>query len=176
MCVALAVLRFSIRLLSFRRLFIEDYLMIFSLITLIALAAVLQHFLGDLYTALILRNDVTSLGPEDPDKLISALRTEGVAAILSTVGIWAIKFNFLWFFRGFGRQIKTYMVLWWISFILVTACGIAQLGIIPYRCIFRSLYSMMRECSVKSGSSHIYRVYEATVAIDIISDGISKTR
>lgn len=145
--------------------------MIFSLMTLIALSAYLQRFLGDMYTA-----DVMPPGNYfNPDRLISAMRTVGVAMILSTVGIWAIKLNFLSFFRGFGRQIRSYMIFWWISFILVVACGLAQLGIIPYRCLFLSLSSMIMECSSESGSDYIYKVYEAAVAVDVVSDAISKT-
>lgn len=144
--------------------------MIFSLVILIALSAFLQSFLGDMYTI-----TVTASGQFFPDTLISAMRTVGVAMILSTVGIWAIKLNFLAFFRVFGRQIRSYMISWWISLILVVACGFAQLGIIPYRCLFLNLSSVTVVCPSSSGSDYIYKAYEAAVAIDIVSDAISKT-
>lgn len=160
--------------MSFRRLFIEDYLMIFSLLTLIALSCLLQRFLGDIYTTLTLRNEETVLGSDFPDRLLSAIHATAVVLILTTIGIWAIKLNFLSFFRGFGRQIKSYMVFWWASFILVIACGLGQLGLLPYQCMFASLYPMVMNCATKSTSNHIFKVYEACIAIDIVSDAISK--
>lgn len=165
----LAALRFSIRLVTFRRLFVEDYLMLFSLLNLIALAALFQCFLEDIYTALILRNQPTIPDPDLTEKLISALRTDGIALILNTTGIWTIKLNFLSFFRRFGCQIRSYMVFWWISVILVIAGGIGQLGVVPWRCVFD-----ITEHSSNCRSHYIYRVYEATIAIDVISDAISK--
>ncbi|KAH8770815.1 hypothetical protein F5883DRAFT_416293 [Diaporthe sp. PMI_573] len=141
---------------------------------LIAVSAFLQHFLGDIYiyTALTSANGVMIPGSDFLDRLISTLHTNGIALIVFTMGIWAIKLNFLSFFRGFGRQIKSYMILWWLSSILVVACGVAQLGVIPYSCLFGSFDSIMMECATRSGSSYIYRVYQALVAFDIVSDAI----
>ena len=149
--------------------------MIFSLMALIAVSAFLQHFVGDIYTTLTSPDDIMIPGSDFLDRFMSALRTNGIALIVFTMGIWAIKLNFLSFFRGFGRQIKSYMILWWISSILVVACGVAQLGVIPYSCLFGSLDSILMECSPGLGSRNHYRVYQALVAFDIVSDAISKT-
>lgn len=169
-----AALRFTIRLVSFRRLFIEDYLMLFSLLSLVAIAAVLQRFLGDIYTMIAVQNQLITPGPDFYDKLLSGLQADGVALILNTLGIWAIKLNFLSFFRGFGRQIKTYILFWWISLTLVVACGIVQLGVIPYRCMFGNLYQITTKCATESSIGDIYAGYKAAVAVDVISDAISK--
>lgn len=148
--------------------------MIFSLLTLIAISALLQRFLGDIYITLTSRNEDTILDPDFPDRMVSATRAASVVLILNTIGIWAIKLNFLSFFQGFGRQIKNYMVFWWTSFFLVIACGLGQIGILPYQCMFGSLYQMIMKCATKSTSNHIYKLYEATIAIDILSDAISR--
>lgn len=174
LCIVVLALRFSIRLASFRRLFIEDYLMLFSLLTLIAVSAVLQRFLGYIYTIISVQNGLIPLGPDFPDQLVLGLRADGVVLILNTIGIWAIKLSFLSFFLGFGRQIRVYLVLWWISLVLVVTCGVAQLGLIPYRCVFGTLWQMTMECSTKSSLIQSYTVNKVSVSIDVVSDAISK--
>ncbi|KAK8063708.1 hypothetical protein PG996_008360 [Apiospora saccharicola] len=55
-CIVAYALRLSIRLLAFRRLFVEDSLMLLSLLTVVAIAAVLQHTLADTYLMLHVEN------------------------------------------------------------------------------------------------------------------------
>lgn len=148
--------------------------MLFSLVTFIAIGSILQRYLGDIYMMLHVENQVIAPPPDFTDRMVTGLRADGVAIILDTIGIWAIKLNFLSFFRGFGRQIRTYMILWWISLVLVLACGVAHLGVIPYNCVFGSASQILTECASKSGTGHVYTVYKASVAIDVVSDAISK--
>lgn len=173
-CALTSVLRFCIRIVSFRRLFVEDYLMLFSLVLLITTGALLQYSIGDVYMVIQVQNEVIPPGLDFPQRMASCLRAAGIVLVLDTIGIWAIKLNFLVFFRGFGHQIRTYMILWWVSLILVVGIGAAHIGIIPYYCVFGPLLSIVERCSTASGVTHLYAVYKVSVSIDVISDAISK--
>ncbi|KAK8001248.1 hypothetical protein PG991_013470 [Apiospora marii] len=169
-CIAVCALRFGIRNLTFRRLFPEDYLMLASLIILIALAAVLQHYLGDFYLVLAIMNRRALPGPDFPTRTESAMRGTGIALVLSTVGIWAIELSFLTFFRRFGAQIRAYMAAWWIACFLVVATAVVQIGIIPYSCLFTSWTSLLTRCETDASLTLIYDSYKASIALDVISD------
>ncbi|KAI1759676.1 hypothetical protein GGR53DRAFT_130017 [Hypoxylon sp. FL1150] len=172
LCVTFLALRLCIRLLCFRTLLWEDSLMILALAILISVAALLQRFVGDIYLVLHVENQLLLPGPDFPDRMISGLRADGIAITLFTIGIWSIKLNFMLFFRQFGRQIRNYMILWWVALVLVISCGAIQLGVIPYDCTFGSLFKITVQCATEASVSHIYTVYKVTVAVDTISDAI----
>ncbi|KAK8112988.1 hypothetical protein PG984_013514 [Apiospora sp. TS-2023a] len=174
-CIAVCALRFSIRTLTFRRLFPEDYLMLASLAILVALAAALEHYLGDFYLVLAIMNRRALPGPDFPERMESSMRGTGIAVVLSTVGIWAIKLNFLTFFRRFGAQIRAYMVAWWVACLLVVASAVAQIGMVPYGCLFTSWTSFLAKCETDASLVSIYGAYKATIALDVVSDVVSKS-
>ncbi|KAK7959810.1 uncharacterized protein PG986_004664 [Apiospora aurea] len=161
-CIVVSALRFTIRYLTFRRLFNEDYFMLFSVLCLITLAAILQHFLGYMYLVLEMPTQVKM-----PDRVVleePGLRT---ALTLNTVGIWAIKLNFLAFFRRFGIQIRSYMISWWVASFLVVSCGLVQIGVIlAIGSQFDSL------ALITENLIHVYTIYKASIALDVISDAI----
>lgn len=149
--------------------------MIIASAILISIAAVLQCFIGDLYLMIHVQNQLVVPGPDFPDRLVTALRIDGIALMLSMIGIWTIKFNFLLFFRRFGRQIRNYMIVWWVAFALVLCCGIVNIGVIPYGCVFGQLSYLTGYCATQSSVGHIYASYKASVAIDVFSDAISES-
>ncbi|KAK7995128.1 hypothetical protein PG990_013901 [Apiospora arundinis] len=171
-CIVVCFLRLSIRLLTFRRLFAEDYLTLFSLTVLVALAAVVQHFLGDIYLVLLVQNQQVVPGQDFPDRLTSAMRGDGAALLLDKTGIWAIKLSFLAFFRRFGAKVRSYMITWWVACGLVVACGAVYFIIFPYSCEFGSFIHITTTCATRENIASIYRKYKANIALDVISDTI----
>ena len=65
-------------------------------------------------------------------KIQSSLRGFGIAAILSHLGIWAIKRTFLLFFKSFRSQINSYLVFWWIVLVFTVACAAVSVSIVQY--------------------------------------------
>lgn len=149
--------------------------MLASLLILAALAASLQHYLGDFYLILAIHNRLAQPGLDLSARMESAMRGTGIALVLSTVGIWAIKLNFLTFFRRFGAQIRAYMVAWWVACFLVVASAVAQIGIIPYSCLFTSWTGLLTKCETDASLTRIYASYKASIALDVISDVVSKS-
>ncbi|KAH6658460.1 hypothetical protein BKA67DRAFT_656651 [Truncatella angustata] len=172
LCLAVCILRFLIRLVCFRRLLIEDYLVLGSMAILVSIAAVLQRFLADIYLMMHVQNLQATPGPDFPSRMSAGLRADGAVLILDTVGIWLIKLNFLVFFYRLGHQIQSYLIFWWIAFTLVIGCLAVLLGVIPYSCSFGSLEHIVVQCASESSLNYIYTAYKVSISIDVLSDVI----
>ncbi|KAI0169717.1 hypothetical protein GGR52DRAFT_592281 [Hypoxylon sp. FL1284] len=163
-------LRIIVRFSVFGYFFAEDYIMALSWAILVSLAILIQVFLSDIYFIQNVENGVVLPTPDFADRLIVGLRADGAAIILETVGIWSIKFNFLLFFRQFGRQVQSYMTLWYIAVVVVAAAGAAHIGVIPYECTFASFAQLTGSCSTTSKISNIYAKYIGSVVVNVVSD------
>lgn len=149
--------------------------MLLALAILIAIVAVLQKWLSDIYTLIHVENGISAPGPDFLNQLPAALRADGIVVVLSNIGLWTIKLNFLTFFYRLGHQIRTYRICWWVALVLVVSCGLTVLGLVPYSCMFGSLSHIVVQCATESNVSYIYTVFKASVVIDVLSDVISKS-
>ncbi|KAK3331311.1 hypothetical protein B0H66DRAFT_546300 [Apodospora peruviana] len=172
LCLVASVVRSYIRYVCFGKLLVEDYLMIGAFLTLVAIVALLLKFLGDVYWMLDVQNGRIMPGPDLFKRMETSLRAVGLISILTVIGIWTIKMNFLLFFYRLGHQIKLYLIFWWVAVALTIACGAAALGMIPYHCHFRDAQYIMQTCGSNDGINHVYTVYKASVSVDVCSDVI----
>ncbi|KAL5372708.1 hypothetical protein DPSP01_013270 [Paraphaeosphaeria sporulosa] len=169
-CIATCILRFWIRFMCFRRLFVEDYLMVGAVAVLIAISAVLQVYLGDLYALLHVQNMLAAPGPDFMNQMARGLKGDAIAIVLSIIGLWMIKLNFLLFFYRIGYQIKAYFITWWVALVVVMACGVINLGMVPYDCMLGSTMHITVTCAMESRVQKIYTLYIVSVVIDVLSD------
>lgn len=149
--------------------------MVGAVAVLIAISAVLQTYLGDLYALLHVQNMLALPGPDFMNQMARGLRGDAIAIVLSIIGLWMIKLNFLLFFYRIGYQIKAYLTTWWVALVLVMACGFINLGMVPYDCMLGSMMHITVTCAVESNVQKIYNLYIVSVAIDVLSDLISKS-
>jgi len=163
-------MRLAIRFICFRRLFVEDGVMLAAMAFLIALASVLQTYLGDLYELLHVQNMLKAPGLDFADKMARGLKGDAIAIILSIIGLWLIKLNFMILFYRLGYKIRSYLILWWVALVLVVGCGVVNIALIPYDCMLGSMTHITMECAKESRVNNIYTVYIATVAVDVLSD------
>ncbi|KAI1332959.1 hypothetical protein F5Y16DRAFT_354444 [Xylariaceae sp. FL0255] len=170
LCTVMFALRLMIRFSVFRYFLAEDYVIALAWAILIALAVLLQTFLGDIYLIQHVENGTLVPSADFPNTLVRGLRFDGTAIILDTIGIWSIKFSFLLFFRRFGREIQSYMTLWFIALVVVAAAGGAHIGLVPYECTFTTFTQLIGRCSLPSKISQISARYIASVVVDVISD------
>lgn len=158
-----------------QRVFAEDYVMVLALAIIASITGVLHTYLTTIYI-ILQPPEATSLPLEDYSSAITiAWRADGVAIILSAVGTWTIKINFMLFFFRLGHQIRAYKILWWVALVVIIACGAVLLGIIPYDCVFNDSTWVNTNCVTTSRMRYIYSVYQANVALDVLSDLISKS-
>jgi hypothetical protein len=167
-------MRFCIRFVCFRRLFVEDFVMLVAMAILIAIAVLLQHFLGYIYEIQHVQNRLQAPGPSFPNHLPVGLGAIGIIQAIDIVGLWLIKLNFMLLFYRIGYQIRSYLILWWVALVAVVGCGAVNLSLIPYDCDFGSLLHITVSCAMASRVKQIYTRYIVGVVIDVFSDLISK--
>lgn len=116
LCIIFFAIRLYIRWICFRRLFLEDYLMVGAVVLLTAIEALSQRYSDDIYNLMGWVNGTYTItdffgfinGTE------SMLESCGSAIILFIVGFYTIKVNFLLFFYRMGnRLLRIYRIVWW---------------------------------------------------------------
>lgn len=147
-------------------------LLAFSIIT--STTAVLHTYLADIYLMSLPIESVDLPSEDYANRLTVVWRVDGVAVILSTLGTWIIKMNFMLFFYRLGHQLRAYVAVWWVAVVVIVACGVVILGIIPYDCMFETSDWVNTHCSTTSKMDYIYSFYQANVALDVLSDLISE--
>lgn len=149
--------------------------MLLALSIIISIGGVLHTHLADIYL-MSLPPSATPLSPGAySSRLTVVWRADGVAIILSALGIWTIKMNFMLFFYRLGHKIKTYTISWWVAVVVIVACGGVLLGLLPYDCMFKDSAWVNTHCTTASKMGYIYSVYQANIALDILSDLISES-
>ncbi|ROW07506.1 hypothetical protein VPNG_07141 [Cytospora leucostoma] len=170
LCVAAFVLRAYVRHVCFQRLLLEDFLMLFTLCLYLAVAILGQLFLGYVYDMTAAENGKLIPGVDFYRNSRKGLRAFGIATLISYVGIWIIKFNFLVFFYRLGHNVKSYYIGWWIVLIIVVGCGAAEMGTLQYHCLFGSTGTIFQTCSETSTLKAVYIRMIISCVLDVLSD------
>ncbi len=167
--------RVYIRYMCFRRLLVDDWVMIFALSMLLAIAALGQVYLKDVYMLMAVSNGQVMLDADFPAEAQRGLRAFGTTMLLSYLGIWAIKLNFLLFFRRLGRQIVSYTILWWAVLIITLACGGVNLGIMQFKCMFGPIEHIMTVCPQYPTLKQTYTLFKLSCILDVVTDVLSES-
>ena len=86
--------------------------MLLALGMLLPIVALGQVYLKDIYMLMAVSKGEIMPDPNFPKEAQRGLRAFGVAMLLSYLGIWAIKLNFLLFFKRLTTQITSYHYFW----------------------------------------------------------------
>ncbi|KAK4206356.1 hypothetical protein QBC37DRAFT_300964 [Rhypophila decipiens] len=172
---ALCLLAFSarayIRYVCFRRLLIEDYLILFVLGIILGCAIVGQIRLHYVYTMEDVGNGLTTVIPptffEDIPKALIAVFSE---AVMCTVGIYAVKLNFLLFFHRLGGQIQQYLIFWWVVLVITVGCFATTVALFEYKCTLSDIIVIVTECTSKTDIAREWRNVILTCSLDAFTD------
>ncbi|KAI0897846.1 hypothetical protein F4806DRAFT_507631 [Annulohypoxylon nitens] len=158
LCVIVFSGRIAIRVMCFKRMFVEDYMMLVSMCCLLAASIMGQLFLKYVYTIDTINNDFEP-PPGFIDDATRGLRAYGSTMLLNYLGIWLVKFNFLLFFRRLGNHVNTYCIFWWAVFIFNLAAGAIVIGLIDFSCAMRFTEAALATCN---NSKYIKKSYILT--------------
>lgn len=175
--IAFAV-RAYIRYTCFRRLLVEDYLMLIALAIYDAQAIVIQLSLQYAYKLEAAGSaDLSKIA--QPDVFIDLRRgtvAVGTSYILIIVGVLVIKLNFLVFFRRLdAKAYKTVTILWWIVLFFTVAGAMGQIAVLKLDCIFGSIEHIFGgACSTESTFQRnlVIAIFSSTV--DAVQDLLSE--
>ncbi|KAK8079411.1 hypothetical protein PG997_007229 [Apiospora hydei] len=132
-------MRLLSRLRGPKKLWADDWLII-SAWLLCALSAILwQNLASYIY---VVRDVVVGNVPPSPtfahdsDK---AWKVQIAILVFWSTGILMVKLSFLLFFRRLRRNVAKGQYLWWASLFMTVSTYFVWIGIIPYKCLTKSL-------------------------------------
>ncbi len=145
-----------------------------ALMILIATAILGQLFLDRIFMLMDVSNGLLAPWPTFLDDTKALLRAFGAAILLWYIGIWLIKLNFLVFFYRLGNQINSYLIFWWIVMVTVVGCGIAEVAMVQFDCLFSDVIHIMTTCSTTESLERTSTVFKVSCILDVISDALSQ--
>ena len=133
------VFRTYVRLKVFRRLFLDDILVLLAWLIFLANVILYQIMLPTVYLIIEVYNDIETKGsqvmPEDfPAKLDFFLHAYMACNFAFWCSLWAVKASFLAFFRKLGQNVARQNFLWWCATVMTAICFIINFAIWDYRC------------------------------------------
>ncbi|KAI0813607.1 hypothetical protein GGR55DRAFT_687295 [Xylaria sp. FL0064] len=129
------IVRAYIRIVSFRKLIMEDWLTLVALCIYFILSILTTIYLPTLYNIGPIAAGTVMPGPTYETDTLNALHAFGGMAILSIAGLWTVKVNFLAFFHRLGHQLPKFRIFWWAVFCVVIATGLVEIAIIEFKCL-----------------------------------------
>ncbi|KAF1849696.1 uncharacterized protein K460DRAFT_390372 [Cucurbitaria berberidis CBS 394.84] len=172
LCLISCVGRVYIRYMCFHKLLIDDWAMIFALAMLLSSAILGQVYLKDIYMLMAVSKGAIMPDANFPHEARRGLVGFGIAAIFSYLGIWAIKLNFLLFFKRLGAQITPYIIFWWAVLIFTIACGAVSIGLMQFHCLFGPINDIMVICPQYTTLKQTYDFFKISCIVDVVSDAL----
>ncbi|KAI1175559.1 hypothetical protein F4777DRAFT_549724 [Nemania sp. FL0916] len=165
-------IRAYVRLVCFRRLLLDDYLMIVALLFLTGVAVTGQMFAGNIYTLMGIGRGEEVPGPNFLVETKRSILGFGVQLIFCYAGLWLIKLSFMVFFYRLGKDVTRYLVFWWIVLLFVLGSFAAEIGTVQFKCLFGPIDYVLGVCGETSVIMKTNELYKASVIIDVISDAL----
>ncbi|KAK8093352.1 hypothetical protein PG997_000037 [Apiospora hydei] len=128
------ITRLTIRLKSFKRLTIEDYLIIVAWLLLLVSIILWQVKGGALYWMYDVQSQRRPPTPEFYEAYGAFLPLPAVWNILFYTSLWAVKCSFLIFFRTVGLKVSQNRVWWWIVSVIAFLSWIVCIANVDYKC------------------------------------------
>ncbi|KAI0538740.1 hypothetical protein GGR58DRAFT_283636 [Xylaria digitata] len=170
MIVAFAV-RAYIRVVSFRRLFLEDWFMLLALVIYLTIAIVSMIYLRALYNLSHINEEFVP-GPTFETDTMHALQAYTGIVIIARIGLWIIKINFLLFFYRLSYQLLKFRIVWWVVLCIVVATGIVEIGITQYSCLLTDFNTLVTVCSTAESVREGRRRFIVAIVLDVLTDAL----
>ncbi|KAL2016803.1 hypothetical protein VTK56DRAFT_2972 [Thermocarpiscus australiensis] len=172
LCIVAFAIRAYIRYATFRRLVLEDYLMLFALALHSVEAVLVQLYVGHMYDVEAVENgDFSRIGPDFFPNAKKGFAALGACVNITMVGVLVIKLNFLIFFKRLGTSVRKFAIAWWAVTLFTIGGAIAQIGMQQFGCFFGSAdYIFSDNCASEAALRRIFINAIFSAAVDALSD------
>lgn len=173
LCVVVFFGRLWVRWISLGRLVAEDFIMLIVLCLLLADAIITQIRLRYVYEMEEVGNGLRQPPLTFLEDVPKGLRGLLALQILTSIGLWGVKFNFLLFFyRIFCAADRLYRRLWWVVVVVTVLCLGAFLGDSAYKCTASDVEVILTECTYPSQIRLEWIQVQTSSAIDAFNDAL----
>ena len=185
------VFRIFVKLRSFHKLYVDDYLVLFAWFGLLASSIIGQIQSATLYEQYAILSGQMSITPGFYERAAAMLRCVAPLHILFYSCLWAVKLSFLFFFRRLGFNVRGQKGWWWFVLIITILAWVACIADFPYGCSLGSvehIYSKSCEptiepqayiieayCSSLAAIQRSNRTLYGNCAADVVTDCLGKS-
>lgn len=164
------VFRILVRLVSFRRLFLDDFFVLLAWAIMLTTAIIWQIEAQVLYDLYAVSSGMKPYTPDILPRFGTFIRFIAPLTILFYAGLWCIKFAFLTFFRRLGSKIKSHRVWWFVVLFVSIGVWISSVADIDYKCSVGELEYILSQCSSHAHVHYENRTFWANCAGDVVTD------
>ena len=147
------VFRVFVRIKVFRRLWVEDALVIFAWLLLLISAIIWQTQVEALYTQFKMLTGAVLPTPELEYKQSLYLRCLAAMIFFFYTSLFAVKLSFLFFFQRLGARVQGQRIWWWFVLIFNTAVWLTLIGSMGWPCLLKSLEYILSKTDLTSQHS-----------------------
>ncbi|OQE30974.1 hypothetical protein PENFLA_c002G00740 [Penicillium flavigenum] len=152
------IFRIYAQLASFRRVFLDGYLVVFAWVIMLT-AAVIWQVEGKVLLRVIC--------DQRWDKAIqSRIPTE----ILFYSALWSVKFSFMALFYRISAKVKSLRIWWFVVLFCTASVYISSVADIEYKCSLGGLEYIITQCPQPHHVHYENRMFWANCAGDVITD------
>ena len=137
--------RLYARLKTFKRLFLDDWLVIAAWMVMLATSILWQLFAPAMFEGYAVESGTEPFSMEFLRRDEKFLRSTGPLIILYYLCLWAVKFSLLAFFKRLASRLRSHRVWCWCVVAITTLAGAACFADPDYRCSFSSFDYIIRE-------------------------------
>ncbi|KAI0165169.1 hypothetical protein GGR52DRAFT_97695 [Hypoxylon sp. FL1284] len=168
--------RLAIRLKTFRRLQIDDYLITTGAILNIAWCVLWTIIGNDLYASSHSDPAPTSSqhgannshNKESQHRMLANYILASYIVMWSC--LWAVKSSFMAFFYGLRNRVRSQRILWWIVLVLIVASYIACIAMLNYQCQGNKASDSAKYCLSRGVLDQERRWSILKTTMDIVTD------
>ncbi|KAH8161270.1 hypothetical protein CIB48_g6973 [Xylaria polymorpha] len=175
LCVIVFISRISIRVVCFRRFFVEDYLMMLALTILLAITILGQLYVGYIYNFVTVSNGDQLPSPDFLSETSTGLRSFAALTVLNYVGIWLVKLNFLLFSAVLEKNVDKYRYFWWFAVCFNITAGATCIGLIDFKCVLPPAEVIFEKCNSHSSTTVSATASKVSASLDSVGDGLSES-
>ena len=137
------------RLKTFRKVFLDDGLVLFAWLLLLIMSILLQVGEDDMYLEYAISAGKAPATPENLSRVSGYLHISLTVDILIITCIWTVKFSLLAFFWRLGQKVQGQKIVWWIITSITLVTYFISIGILPYHCDLDSIYEISGQWAVQ---------------------------
>ncbi|KXG45691.1 uncharacterized protein PGRI_034580 [Penicillium griseofulvum] len=155
---------------SFRRLFLDDFLVVFAWIIMLTAAVIWQVEGKILYELYAISAGTKPFTLEFLPRYNEFMRFNAPFEILFYSALWCVKFSFMALFYRISAKVKPLRIWWFVVLFCTASVYIASVGDIEYKCSLGGIEYIITQCPQPHHVHYENRMFWANCAGDVITD------
>ncbi|KAJ6143092.1 hypothetical protein N7471_002545 [Penicillium samsonianum] len=164
------VFRIYAQVTSFRRLFLDDFLVVLAWIIILTAAVIWQVDGKVLYELYAISAGTKPFNLEFLPRYNTFMRFNAPLELLFYSALWCVKFSFMALFYRISAKVKSLRIWWFVVLFCTASVYIASVADVEYKCSFGGLDYIITQCPQPNHVHYENRMFWANCAGDVITD------